>query len=203
MPLEARLVALDRVPSSGAVARCEVLVEVEGTVVGRFPEGQAPLWHAPLSRAQEAATEVVCGAVLTSPRTPGAAPVLSLRVCEPEHLRLMLTTPDWALPLVPECTLTLSGARISDDLIARVTQRMVDWVTLHPVTIREGRHAGEPGVEVRLEGRRVGEFSAAAGARYRPVVDAATRAEKTPLARARLRDDERGTELDVLLPRPA
>lgn len=178
-------------------------MEVEGVVVGRLPDGHAPLWHAPLTRAQEAGVEVNCGAVLTPPRSAGLAPMLSLRVCEPEHLRLMLTTPDWALPLVPECSVTLSGARISSDLIARVTRRMVDWVTLHPVTIEAGRHAGEPGVEVRLEGRRIGEFSAAVSARYRPVVDEAALANKTPLARARLRDDDRGTELDVLLPRPA
>lgn len=211
------------------VPRFDVLVEVGGAVVGRLPEGHAPLWHAPLSRAQEAGVEVTCGAVLTLPGaggsvsrggsgvsagasssgrsagsvSSGGAAVLSLRVCEPEHLRLMLTTPDWALPLVPECSVTLSGARVSSDLIARVTRRMVDWVTLHPVTIESGRHAGEPGVEVRLEGQRIGEFSAAVGARYRPVVDAAAEVSKTPLARARLRDDERGIELDVLLPRPA
>ncbi len=200
VPVEARLVA---VSAESALTRShEVLVEVDGFVVGRVPDGHAPMWHAPLMRAQEAGVEVTCSAMLTLPQVAGQLPVLSLRVCEPEHLRLLLTTPDWALPLVPECTVTLSGARISNDLIARVTQRMVDWVTLHPVTIGQGRHAGEPGVEVRLEGQRVGEFSAAASARYRPVVDAAERENKTPLARARLRGDERGVELDVLLPPP-
>lgn len=205
VPLDARLVAVatEASPGDSSIPRAEVLVEVQGVVVGRLPEGHAPLWHPPLTRAQEDGVEVTCGAMLTLPSAANAAPVLSLRVCEPEHLRLMLTTPDWALPLVPECSVTLSGARISNDLIAQVTRRMVDWVTLHPVTIGDGRHAGAPGVEVRLEGQRIGEFSAAASARYRPVVDAAARNSKTPLARARLRDDERGIELDVLLPRPA
>ena len=220
VPVEARLVAVavagsgpeQGVPAERAVPRFDVLVEVGGAVVGRLPEGHAPLWHAPLSRAQEAGVQVTCGAMLTLPEpgrsgsagsTGSTGAALSLRVCEPEHLRLMLTTPDWALPLVPECSVTLSGARVSSDLIARVTRRMVDWVTLHPVTIESGRHAGEPGVEVRLEGERIGEFSATVGARYRPVVDAAAALSKTALARARLRDDERGIELDVLQPRPA
>ncbi|SNV17983.1 Uncharacterised protein [Dermatophilus congolensis] len=176
-----------------------VVVEVDGVVVGELPPGQAPLWRGTLLRAQQEGVRVSCEGVVTFGEGPGFVPVLSLRVVEPEHLRLMLGVPEGVEPLVPECVVTVPARSMSADAVARVAREVVEWVTLHPTTLSCSRHVGEPGVEVRVAGERVGEFSSLSSARYRPVVDALVQVEKTPLARARLRD---GTgELEVLLPR--
>lgn len=198
VPVVATLRAGEGRAPENPVPRPDVFVEVDGAVVGLFPTGYAPMWHATLARAAEAEVQVTADAVV---RRHGTTAALSLRLVGPEHLRLMLSAPAWAIPLVPECSVTLSGAQVSEDTLARVTRRMVDWVTLHPAVIEEGRHAGEPGIEVRLEGEKVGEFSAATSARYRQVVDAAGAEEKVALARARLRYGRRG-DIEVLLPRP-
>lgn len=183
--------------SGAAVPRPDVFVEVEGLTVGELPNGYAPMWHPTLLRAAEAGAVVTCDAVI---RWRGE-PSLALRLVGPEHLRLMLSAPSWAEPLVPESCVTISGAQLSQETLARVTRRMVDWVTLHPITMEGGKHDGEPGIEVRVEGERVGEFSPTSSARYRPLIEAVEEDDKVALARARLRYGRAG-DIDVLLPRP-
>jgi hypothetical protein len=44
------------------------------------------------------------------------------------------------------------------------------WATLHPSTVSAGKYAGDFTIEVQIDGRRVGELTAAQGSRYRSLV---------------------------------
>ena len=73
-------------------------------------------------------------------------------------------------------------------------------VELRRVPIAVGRHAGRPGVEVRLDGHRVGELTHLMAQRYGPVVDHALGAGRVPGCRARVLTGPRGLQVELRLP---
>lgn len=66
--------------------------------------------------------------------------------------------------------------------------------------IRHGRYAGLRGIEVRLDGTRVGELTALMSRRYASFVEEVLRRGGRPAAAAQVRSGPRGPELRVLLP---
>lgn len=73
-------------------------------------------------------------------------------------------------------------------------------VELHITPITHGRHAGEPGIGIRLDGRPVGELTALMAKRYGPLVADATSRGQRLGAEARIGNGPRGIQVTVSLP---
>lgn len=68
-------------------------------------------------------------------------------------------------------------------------------------TIQAGKYRGQRGIEVRLDGRRVGELTHAMTQRYGPMVDAVLAQGNRPGCQARIEHDARGYQLELMMPR--
>ncbi|MEJ3653696.1 excalibur calcium-binding domain-containing protein [Actinomycetes bacterium KLBMP 9759] len=68
-----------------------------------------------------------------------------------------------------------------------------------PITY--GAHAGERGIEVRLDGYRVGELTYAMSQRYAPMVEDVLRRGGRAGAEAHVRSDPRGLQIDLRMPK--
>ena len=84
------------------------------------------------------------------------------------------------------------------DVLAARTGPVV--AELRPCTITAGKHAGQDGLEVLLDGRRVGELTRLMAQRYRPMVDEVRARGYRAGCEAELRDDARGVQVELRLP---
>ena len=71
--------------------------------------------------------------------------------------------------LAAERAVTVTREEHHQDVLSGRAGRAV--VELRPCTIASGKHAGQDGLEVVLDGRRVGELTRLMAQRYRPMVD--------------------------------
>jgi hypothetical protein len=78
--------------------------------------------------------------------------------------------PDGLVLLAAERTVTVTREEHHQDVLAGRTGRVV--VELRPCMITSGKHAGRDGLEVTLDGRRVGGLTWLMAQRYRHAVDA-------------------------------
>ncbi len=103
------------------------------------------------------------------------------------------------LVLLPaERTVTVTREEDHQDVLAGRTGRLA--VTLVPCAIAKGKHAGRVGLEVRLDGRRVGELTRLMSDRYLPVAGAVAARGGRPGCEALLRHGNRGTQIELRLP---
>lgn len=146
----------------------------------------------------------------------GALPVVPARVCQssggPMAVYLHLSSPE-ALVFQNACpvdgtTLTarnscaISGENKHQESLRRFSpstgQAALVWATLHPALISSGKSAGTPTLEVRLDGERVGELTAAQVARYSHLLAAGHPAA----CEAEVYAGSRNLEMRVFLPSP-
>jgi hypothetical protein len=106
--------------------------------------------------------------------------------------------PDGLVLLAAERTVTVTREEHHQDVLAGRTGRVV--VELRPCMITSGKHAGQDGLEVTLDGRRVGELTWLMAQRYRPVVDALVVRGFRVGCEALLREDARGIQVELRLP---
>ena len=106
--------------------------------------------------------------------------------------------PDGLVLLAAERTVTVTREEHHQDALAGRTGRVV--VELRPCMITSGKHAGRDGVEVTLDGRRVGELTWLMAQRYRPAVDALVVRGFRVGCEALLREDARGIQVELRLP---
>jgi hypothetical protein len=122
----------------------------------------------------------------------------------PEIARTSFPSPiDGSIPtdlvlLAAERAVTVTREEHHQDVLAGRTGRTV--VELRPCPIASGKHAGQDGLEVALDGRRVGELTRLMAQRYRPVVDHLTARGYRAGCEALLHDDARGTQVELRLP---
>ena len=100
--------------------------------------------------------------------------------------------------LAAERAVTVTREEYHQDVLSGRTGRAV--VELRPCPIASGKHAGQDGLEVMLDGRRVGELTRMMAQRYRPVVDHLTAGGYRAGCEALLHDDARGTQVELRLP---
>ena len=100
--------------------------------------------------------------------------------------------------LAAERAVTVTREEHHQDVLSGRTGRAV--VELRPCTIASGKHAGQDGLEVVLDGRRVGELTRLMAQRYRPMVDHLTAGGYRAGCEAFLQDDARGTQVELRLP---
>jgi hypothetical protein len=101
--------------------------------------------------------------------------------------------------LAAERAVTVTREEYHQDVLSGRTGRAV--VELRPCPIASGKHAGQDGLEVALDGRRVGELTRMMAQRYRPVVDHLTAEGYRAGCEALLHDDARGTQVELRLTR--
>jgi hypothetical protein len=100
--------------------------------------------------------------------------------------------------LAAERAVTVTREEHHQDVLSGRAGRAV--VELRPCTIASGKHAGQDGLEVVLDGRRVGELTRLMAQRYRPMVDHLTAGGYRAGCEAFLQDDPRGTQVELRLP---
>ena len=100
--------------------------------------------------------------------------------------------------LAAERAVTVTREEHHQDVLSGRTGRAV--VELRPCPITSGKHAGQDGLEVVLDGRRVGELTRLMAQRYRPLVDHLTAGGYRAGCEAFLQEDARGTQVELRLP---
>ncbi len=100
--------------------------------------------------------------------------------------------------LAAERAVTVTREEHHQDVLSGRTGRAV--VELRPCMIASGKHAGQDGLEVVLDGRRVGELTRLMAQRYRPMVDDLTARGYRAGCEAFLQEDARGTQVELRLP---
>ena len=100
--------------------------------------------------------------------------------------------------LAAERAVTVTREEHHQDVLSGRTGRAV--VELRPCRITSGKHAGQDGLEVVLDGRRVGELTRLMAQRYLPAVDHLTARGYRAGCEALLHDDARGTQVELRLP---
>jgi hypothetical protein len=100
--------------------------------------------------------------------------------------------------LAAERTVTVTREEDHQDVLAGRTGRVA--VALVPCAIAKGKHAGRVGLEVRLDGQRVGELTRLMSDRYLPVARAVAARGGRPGCEALLRHGNRGTQIELRLP---
>ena len=100
--------------------------------------------------------------------------------------------------LAAERTVTVTREEHHQDVLAGRTGPTI--AELRPCTITAGKHAGQDGLEVVLDGRRVGELTRLMAQRYRPMVDEVRARGYRAGCEAVLADDARGIQVELRLP---
>ena len=100
--------------------------------------------------------------------------------------------------LAAERAVTVTREEHHQDVLSGRTGQAV--VELRPCMIASGKHAGQDGLEVVLDGRRVGELTRLMAQRYRPMVDDLTARGYRAGCEAFLQEDARGTQVELRLP---
>ncbi len=100
--------------------------------------------------------------------------------------------------LAAERTVTVTREEHHQDVLAGRTGPTI--AELRPCTITAGKHAGQDGLEVVLDGRRVGELTRLMAQRYRPMVDEVRSRGYRAGCEAVLAADARGIQVELRLP---
>lgn len=106
--------------------------------------------------------------------------------------------PTGLLLLAAERAVTVTREEHHQDVLLGRTGRAV--VELRPCLIASGKHADQDGLEVVLDGRRVGELTRLMAQRYRPLVDHLTAGGCRAGCEAFFQEDARGTQVELRLP---
>ena len=178
-----------------------VRVEVNGNTVGYLP--------------REAAEEYQ--PVLLNLVQQGQLGWCSARVMDGDHglygIWLHLASPDRVICanlaedleiVAADRDVTVTGEENHQDVLRQVlgTNRAVSaFASFAPCSITKGKYAGEEGLEVRINGQRVGELTKAMSDRYGALVQALTDAGRRPGCEAVIRSSDRGCEVSLRMPK--
>jgi hypothetical protein len=102
--------------------------------------------------------------------------------------------------LRPERSCAVTGENKHQEVLEPLltgSARVQLWATLHPATVVSGKYAGNPILEVRFDGKRVGALSPAQAARYIEQVPA-----EGVVCQAEVTRGAKNIEVQVYLPQP-
>lgn len=109
--------------------------------------------------------------------------------------------------LVAERQVTVTGEEHHQGVLTEVAARgrgaarLPLYASLHRCAIGKGKHAGRVGLEVRVDGRRVGELTKLQADRYGGTVEAADERGAVAGCEARLMWSDKGWQVELMLPR--
>lgn len=129
-----------------------------------------------------------------------------LRLGPPETVLLRNTSAGLAM-LEPAVTVTVTGEENHQQELMQYadasSSRVRVAVSLDWCVITSGKYCGQQAVEVRLDGRRVGQLTYAMSLRYGPDVIGAAQRGRQPGCEALVYRGERGMQVELRLPRRA
>ncbi len=131
---------------------------------GYLPADVAPAWRSVLQEIERQGAVTSCRARVFRGGNARGDFVVVLRLAPPERALALNAPPAGAELLEPERECAVTGENKHQDAIG--TRLGPVWATLHAAQVERGASAGAETIEVRIEGRRVGELTAAQGARY-------------------------------------
>lgn len=146
-----------------------VLLEVEDdwVHVGYLPAGEAEryvgLCNELISNGRVPLAE---GRVVKSAEGHG----VYLHLADPDSCLFFNDEPDGDV-LIPQRQCAVTRESEHQDVLQELSHGL-HWATLHPSTVTAGKYAGDFTIEVRIDGDRVGELTAAQGSRYRSLLQA-------------------------------
>jgi hypothetical protein len=111
--------------------------------------------------------------------------------------------------LAAERQVTVTGEEGHQDVLAelaargRGAERLPVFASLHRCTVGKGKYAGQDGIEVRINGSRVGELTKLQADRYLPTVASAEEQDRPAGCEASLTWGDKGWQVELQLPRPA
>ena len=127
-----------------------------------------------------------------------------LHLSPPDHL-VCANSPDGLTVLTPECHVTMTREELHQDALQRIAkdrQFVPVFASLAPCTIEKGKYAGAEGLEVRIDGERVGELTKSMSDRYAELVRAVMASGKVPGCEALInKTTNRGYQLEISMPR--
>lgn len=133
-------------------------------------------------------------------RAQGGPLAVYLHLAEADACVLANQPRPGARVLRPERPCAVTGENKHQDVLEPLLasdRRSQLWATLHPATITSGKYAGDPTIEVRLDGKRVGALTAAQAARYIDQVPS-----EGAVCQAELGRGAKSIEVKVFLPQP-
>lgn len=125
---------------------------------------------------------------------------------DPETVAFTNTEPPHSHILEADLSTTVTGEEkhsdvlnplISADASATRVIAELDWCT-----VERGKFAGQQTIEIRIDGRRVGQLTAAMAARYTSLVESVQASGKTPACEALVYMSNRGPQVELRMPRP-
>lgn len=166
----------------------------EGTVLaGYLPAAVAPAWH-PLLKELEARGEVAECVAHISGTEDGNFQVV-LWVPEPGLAAIQNSAPAGASLLEARRSCALTGEQAFQDELSGYQLGRV-WATLHQSLVSAGKSKGQPTLEARIDGKRVGMMTAVQGLRYASLLAGG------PVAcEAEVFEGPRHREVSLMLPR--
>lgn len=163
--------------------------------VGYLPRGVAPRWQSVLRALEDAGRLASCPSQVYRD-SRGDSHQVVLWLSEPDQAVMGNPEPAGAVFLDARRQCAISGENKHQDVLAVYRLGPV-WATLHPSTVESGRYAGLHTMEVRLDGLRVGAFTAAQGERYAGLLGAG----QVVACEADVYEGSRGREVRVWVPR--
>ena len=128
-----------------------------------------------------------------------------LRLGPPDHL-VPVTSADRLHMLPAERMASVIDEENHQDVLEKVAARsgndMLPVIaSLHTCTIPRGKYTGETGLEVCIEGQRVGELTKLQVDRHLPTVQTLVESGRTPGCDGTIRQSEKGWQVELRLPR--
>lgn len=181
--------------------RNAVRVDVEGRTVGYLPREIAGDFQPVLRRLHAAGKVGSCHARIMGGGRRNYGIHLHLApadraVCANDPGDLEIIGGDRTVTVVGE-----ERHQESIGAIARSDGVVGVFASLAPCTIQKGKYAGAEGIEVRVNGDRVGELTKAMSDRYGPLIHSLAKDGKAPGCEAVIMPSERGYQVELRLPR--
>lgn len=180
-----------------------VRVDINGRTVGYLARELAALYQPPLLELQLRGQVGWCRAGLMG----GGGRYYGAFLHLGHHDRLLpANSPDGLEVLVADRPVTVTGEERHQDVLASfnpdgVFRGVPVFAALEPSPISRGKYAGEVGIEVKINGERVGELTKAMSDRYLPLVLAAVESGRVPGCEALVTESEKGRQVELRMPK--
>lgn len=169
LPIEVELVPEPNNPHDRNAVALVGVHDGRREVVGYLARQIAPHWQSQLLRLERIGQAAFCLGMIY--RESGGGFQVVLRLAEPHEAFLSNEVPSGAVAVPAERMATVIGVHRHQDVLATIPDAFV-WATLAPGEVWSGKYAGDPTIDVSIDGNVVGQLSASQGARYAPALKA-------------------------------
>lgn len=203
LPVVAMLVPEPDNPHDSHAVRVDIATNEQSSTVGYLSRYLAPGYQRPLLALRRHGQVGTCPARITG-GGHGRSYGIYLHLAGPDAL-LLHNLHDDADLLDPARQVTVTREEDHQEALVRYHDNARPWTPvaaeLASSTVTRGKHAGAYAIEVRLNGTRVGELTAAMSTRYRNLVTKAEQNDGIPRCEATVSHGQRGYQIELQLPK--